>query len=320
MDDISVFVFSQKTYAIYYNLTDEQIKEAVEYGENNKDTDYFTFLDEWMTVAGDGYEWAALNTKFSILAYEAKQAALKSRKLTQAEIMRFPLEVGDILSFHVILYGNSSDFAKDYHAVLLYKNKQIQPFDEQNDAHAKPANLGVRIPASYRAICKYDFPNYYIEPDAEIILVIISPLNKERMFVFHLKGNEMRVGFLQTFPVFGKKSENVDKAILQMNNLDADLMVLPELFNTGYQFTSREETFALAEKVPDGQTTQALINLAKGKHLYIVAGLAERENDCCYNSAVLVGPNGFIDCYRKLHLFYHEKRWFVPGNAGLGGL
>ena len=184
------FVFSQKAYAIYYNLTDEQIKEAVEYGENNKDTDYFTFLDEWMTVADDGYAWAALNTKFSILAYEAKQAALESRKLTQAEISRFPLEVDDILSFHVVLYGNSSDFAKDYHAVLLYKNKSIQPFTEQNDAHAKPANLGVRISTSYRAICKYDFPNYYVEPDAEVILVIISPLNKERMFVFHLK--EMR--------------------------------------------------------------------------------------------------------------------------------
>ena len=128
----------------------------------------------------------------------------------------------------------------------------------------------------------------------------------------------MRVGFLQTFPVFGKKSENIDKAIVQMNKSDADLMVLPELFNTGYQFISREETVALAEKVPDGQTTQALINLAKKKRLYIVAGLAELENDRCYNSAVLIGPDGFIDCYRKLHLFYHEKRWFEPGNAELG--
>src|SRR3990167_4555163 len=183
-------VFSRKANAVYYSLSDEQMRQAIEYGENNKDTDYFTFLDEWMTVADDGYAWAALNTKFSILAYEAKQAALESRKLTQAEISRFPLEVDDILSFHVVLYGNSSDFAKDYHAVLLYKNKSIQPFTEQNDAHAKPANLWVRISTSYRAICKYDFPNYYVEPDAEVILVIISPLNKERMFVFHLK--EMR--------------------------------------------------------------------------------------------------------------------------------
>ena len=73
---------------------------------------------------------------------------------------------------------------------MVYKNKPIQPIIEQNDTHAKPANLGVRISTSYRAICKYEFPNYYVEPDAEVILVIISPLNKERMFVFHLK--EMR--------------------------------------------------------------------------------------------------------------------------------
>ncbi|MEK6559006.1 MAG: hypothetical protein AABZ43_02590, partial [Planctomycetota bacterium] len=104
------FIFSKNTLAIYYDLTDEQIRQAIEYGESNKDRDYFLFLDEWMIVADDAYEWAALNTKFSILAYEAKQAALTSKKLTQTEIIQFLLEVEDILSFHVILYGNSADF------------------------------------------------------------------------------------------------------------------------------------------------------------------------------------------------------------------
>ncbi|MFN3532070.1 MAG: nitrilase-related carbon-nitrogen hydrolase [Candidatus Brocadia sp.] len=127
----------------------------------------------------------------------------------------------------------------------------------------------------------------------------------------------MKVGFLQTSPLFGKKDENVDKAILAIKQLDADLVVLPELFNTGYQFTSREETLALAETVPDGETTRTLITLSKEKRLYIVAGLAEMDNRRCYNSAVLVGPDGFICCYRKLHLFYHEKQWFEPGNIEL---
>lgn len=127
----------------------------------------------------------------------------------------------------------------------------------------------------------------------------------------------MKVGFLQTFPVFGEKDKNIDKAILMLKQLNADLVVLPELFNTGYQFTSKEECSTLAETIPVGQTTQALIDISREKHFYIVAGLAEQEDGHCYNSAVLVGPEGFIGCYRKLHLFYHEKQWFDPGNKGL---
>ncbi|NUO09559.1 MAG: hypothetical protein HUU08_12930 [Candidatus Brocadia sp.] len=184
------FIFFQDAHAIYYFPSDEQIKEAIEYGEKNKDADYISFLSEWVSVSGDEYEWAALNTKFSIVAYEAKQAALSSRKLTETQIFQLISEVEDILSFRVVLYGNSSGFARDYQAVLLYKNKVIQPVNEQNDEHARPANLGIRIPVTYRATCRYDFPNYLIEPDEEVILVIVSPLNKERRFVFNLK--EMR--------------------------------------------------------------------------------------------------------------------------------
>ena len=127
----------------------------------------------------------------------------------------------------------------------------------------------------------------------------------------------MKVGFLQTFPIFGEKQENVNNAVLKIKQLNADLVVLPELFNTGYQFTSKEEVLAFAEEVPKGQTTQALITLAKERRVYIVAGLAERENGRFYNSAVFVGPEGFIGCYRKLHLFYNEKKWFESGNRGL---
>lgn len=187
---ILLFLISKNALAIYYDMTDEQIRQAIEYGENMKGADYFSFLDEWMTAGDDSYEWAALNTKFSILAYEAKLAAQASKKLTQTEITQFLLEVADILSFRVVLYGNSADFAKDYRVVLLYKNKTIQPVNEQNDTHAKPAGLGVQLPTLYRANCRYDFPNYYVEPDAEVVLVIISLLNKERRFVFNLR--EMR--------------------------------------------------------------------------------------------------------------------------------
>ncbi len=177
-------VFSTNSYAVYYDPSDEQIRQAIEYGEKNKDTDYTTFLSEWMTVSNDGYEWAALNTKFSILACEAKNAALNMKKLTNTEIISLLLEAEDILSFRVVLYGNSADFTKDYHAVLIYKGKSVQPFSEQNDINSKPANLGIRIPLLYRAVCRYDFPNYYIEPDAEVVLVVSESFKQRKKIYF----------------------------------------------------------------------------------------------------------------------------------------
>lgn len=187
---VLLFAFSKDADAVYFFLSDEQIKEAIEYGEKNKDLDYISFFSDWVNVSNDGYEWAALNTKFSLLAYEAREAALAAGKLTEAQIYQSISEMEDILSFRVVLYGNSPDFARDYRAILLYKNKPIQPVNEQNDTHAKPANIGIRIPTTYRATCRYDFPNYYIEPDEEVTLIILSTLNKERSFVFNLK--EMR--------------------------------------------------------------------------------------------------------------------------------
>lgn len=187
---ILLFVFSRDAHAVYFFLSDDQIKEAIEYGEKNKDSDYVSFFSEWMDVSNEGYEWAVLNTEFSTLAYEARQSALASGKLTQTRIFHLISEAEDILSFQVILYGNSPDFATDYHAVLLYKNKPIHPVNEQNDTHARPSNLGIRLPATYRAACRYDFPNYFIEPDEVVTLIIISPLDKERRFFFDLK--EMR--------------------------------------------------------------------------------------------------------------------------------
>ncbi|MCK5245532.1 acyltransferase, partial [Candidatus Bipolaricaulota bacterium] len=90
--------------------------------------------------------------------------------------------------------------------------------------------------------------------------------------------------------------------------------VLPELFATGYQFLNADEVWELAERVPCGSTTQALIEHARRFDCFIVAGLPELDGDEVYNAAVLVGPDGFIARYRKIHLFYAEKINFTPGN------
>jgi len=124
------------------------------------------------------------------------------------------------------------------------------------------------------------------------------------------------MGFFQFAPRFGEVSHNLDRVVETLNQADADLMVLPELFASGYQFVSKQETIALSESVPEGPTTQRLKDLAKRREMVIVAGLAERAGGVCYNSAVVVGPSGFIGCYRKTHLFYEETLFFTPGDTG----
>ena len=58
----------------------------------------------------------------------------------------------------------------------------------------------------------------------------------------------MKIGYYQFAPEFGRLEKNVEKAINAIRKLRADLIVLPELFNTGYLFTSKSELAGLAER------------------------------------------------------------------------
>lgn len=126
----------------------------------------------------------------------------------------------------------------------------------------------------------------------------------------------MKVGYFQFDPKFAEVNYNIDYVVEKLSEVEADLIVLPEFFNTGYQFISEKEVGQLSEKVPDGNTTQALIGLSKTNNLYIVAGLAEEAEGSYFNSAILTGPEGLIGKYRKTHLFGEEKLYFTPGDTG----
>ncbi|VCE82927.1 putative carbon-nitrogen hydrolase [Burkholderia pseudomallei] len=121
-------------------------------------------------------------------------------------------------------------------------------------------------------------------------------------------------------PRVGEKHENVAKSLHYIEEAaknGAALVVLPELANTGYVFADREEAFALAEDLPNGETVQTWADAAQRLGVHIVAGIAEREGKRLYNSAVFVGPSGHIGTYRKLHLWNNEHIFFEPGNRGV---
>ncbi|MCX6252584.1 MAG: acyltransferase [Bacteroidetes bacterium] len=95
--------------------------------------------------------------------------------------------------------------------------------------------------------------------------------------------------------------------------LKTDLLILPELFATGYTFASKEETTEMGE-FPGEETTHFLQLLSGKTGGIVVAGFVEKEGDTIYNSAMIVADSEIIGIYRKLHLFNKEKLWFSPGN------
>lgn len=126
----------------------------------------------------------------------------------------------------------------------------------------------------------------------------------------------MNVGFLQFDPVFGKKKENLGQVHTMLNGVKADLIVLPELFATGYTFLSNRELTSLAEPAHGGETYEHMHALSKEMDCCFAYGFAERDGDVYYNSAALVAPQGLVGVYRKNHLFFEEKFLFTPGNLG----
>ncbi len=126
----------------------------------------------------------------------------------------------------------------------------------------------------------------------------------------------MIVSCVQTEPSKGRVDENLSTCEGLVLGADADLIVLPELFATGYFFDSTEQARSVSEPAQDGATTQRLTQWAAATGATIVAGIAERDGGRLYNSAVVVTPHGWLGTYRKTHLFYQETQHFTPGDTG----
>lgn len=123
-----------------------------------------------------------------------------------------------------------------------------------------------------------------------------------------------RVAVWQNDPAFGEVARNLEAARAALAGVKADLVVLPELFASGYQFASASEVRALAEPVPGGPTTAALEAIARETGATVVAGVPERAGEATFNAAAVVYPSGFLTTYRKLHLFHEERIWFRAGD------
>lgn len=125
------------------------------------------------------------------------------------------------------------------------------------------------------------------------------------------------VGIVQFAPRRYDVAANIAQVTALLGGVRADLLVLPELANSGYLYATPDELAPHAESGDGrGPFLAALRDLAGAAGGVIVTGFAERAAEGLYNSAAAVGPAGVIQLYRKTHLFLDEKSLFLPGDTG----
>ena len=130
----------------------------------------------------------------------------------------------------------------------------------------------------------------------------------------------LKIGLAQISCKRADKTSNIEKMKTyaeKAKKVDAELVIFPELSLTDYLV--RDLIYELAEPIP-GPSVEKMMEIAKQNKIYIVFGMPEmskRAESVIYNTAVLVGPEGYIGKYRKMHLPTHsvfeEKRYFRQG-------
>lgn len=125
-----------------------------------------------------------------------------------------------------------------------------------------------------------------------------------------------KVGVLQFQPKLLQVDENLAYLEKMLQDVDADLIVLPELATSGYVFQTKSEVFQVAEDAKTGKTAKLFTRLASQLNVSLVVGFPELAEGKVYNSASLFNPNSEIFTYRKTHLFFEEKTFFEAGDSG----
>jgi len=144
----------------------------------------------------------------------------------------------------------------------------------------------------------------------------------------------MKIATLQLDPKIRKRDQNIAtaNAILASSPppADLDLLVLPELAFTGYNFPSLESIKPFLEPTTAGPTTLWAIATAKRYNCHVIAGYPETSTDADstntesrlvvyanYNSTVTVSPTGQVLAnYRKSFLYYTDESWAAEGPSG----
>ena len=108
----------------------------------------------------------------------------------------------------------------------------------------------------------------------------------------------------------GERLRRAENFVAQCAQNGAQLVVLPEVFNTGYEYSDRNylqaETF-------DGSTTAWMKKTAADHHVHLAGSFLRREQDTIFNTLLLVSPGGQQWHYDKNYPWIWERAYFQKG-------
>ncbi|CZT52191.1 related to amino-terminal amidase [Rhynchosporium secalis] len=138
----------------------------------------------------------------------------------------------------------------------------------------------------------------------------------------------MRTGCLQFAPQVGDVDNNLNRAdcVLSRSNLqNLDLLVLPEMAFTGYNFRSLQHISPYLEPTAAGITSPWARTTALKHNCIVTAGYPEKVNVSnkwpanpeYYSSVIMVNSEGeTVANYRKSFLYNTEETWALEGEGG----
>lgn len=129
--------------------------------------------------------------------------------------------------------------------------------------------------------------------------------------------SNMKIGFFQYDVKRHDRDANLSYIEMKIKDSLFDLLVLPELFTSGYAYDSKEDILPFAEKLTDSYTVNYLSKLMKNCGGYITGAIPELDGTELYISSILVGEEGLVGSYRKIHITDYEKRAFSAGNRAV---
>ena len=124
----------------------------------------------------------------------------------------------------------------------------------------------------------------------------------------------VKVAVAQAHLNIGDVPANILKTINlidQISNRGAQVIVLPELANSGYVYTDKQELIKALENTDVLGSWQ---QKSKQYQNIIIAGFAQVEGEKVYNRSVIIDSGEILDIYTKVHLWDKEINIFTPGD------